>query len=122
VKRETSTDTFVFSSLPFQDNVSNQFTTDNSEIQPRHPVSNSVHAINLLTGDYEEIEAKGDEIPRARVGHTAAVFKGEIYVFGGVSTCADPGAGMSCLNGWSMDSLPEDRPCFRRPVYRGVGE
>jgi N-acetylneuraminic acid mutarotase len=54
-----------------------------SEIKPREPVSSSVHCIDLKTGDYEEIEGRG-EIPQARVGHTAATVNGEIYIFGGV--------------------------------------
>jgi len=54
------------------------------EIKPREPVSNSVHRIDLKTGDYKEIEGKG-EAPQARVGHTAATVNGEIYIFGGVS-------------------------------------
>jgi N-acetylneuraminic acid mutarotase len=55
----------------------------NSEIKPREPVSNSVHVIDLKTGQYEEVSGSGD-VPQARVGHTAAVVDSEIYVFGGV--------------------------------------
>jgi hypothetical protein len=55
-----------------------------SEIKPREPVSNTVHRIDIKTGEYNEIKGTGD-IPQARVGHTAATIDGEIYVFGGVS-------------------------------------
>ena len=55
-----------------------------SEIKPREPVSNTVHCIDIKTGEYNEIKGTGD-LPQARVGHTAATINGEIYVFGGVS-------------------------------------
>ena len=62
------------------------------EISPRQPVDNAMHIVTLpsteLTeADYQEIPAKSSssdgEVPAARVGHTASVIGGEIYVFGG---------------------------------------
>lgn len=69
------------------------------EIKPREPVSNSVHVIDLKDGRYEEIAGSG-EVPEARVGHTAAVVNGEIYIFGGVSCVAsESGRGLYSSEG-----------------------
>lgn len=43
-----------------------------------------MHKVNLTSGAYEWIDAKGD-IPQSRVGHVAGVINDTIYVFGGVS-------------------------------------
>lgn len=47
-------------------------------------MDNAVHSIDLKTGAYKRVDAKGD-IPEPRVGHVAAGIEGKIYVFGGVS-------------------------------------
>ena len=61
------------------------------EIRPREPVDNVMHIYTLpaLDGgeaDYQDIPAKankGEDVPPARVGHTAAVVQDRIYIFGG---------------------------------------
>ena len=59
-----------------------------SEIQPRVPVDNNVHRIDISNGTYEVVTVTGDA-PSARVGHTAASIGSDIYVFGGVSRSID---------------------------------
>lgn len=62
-----------------------QFSDISSEIQARQPVENIVHVVDISTGEYQTIEAKGDA-PPPRVGHTGVAIGEDIYVFGGVST------------------------------------
>lgn len=77
--------TIRFTSSAGESDVLKETTTNlNREIKPREPVSNSVHCIDIRSGEYKEITGTGD-VPQARVGHTAATLDGEIYVFGGVS-------------------------------------
>lgn len=61
------------------------------EIQPREPVDNVMHiytipSLDSAEADYQDIPAQasdGGDVPAPRVGHTAAVVEGRIYVFGG---------------------------------------
>lgn len=62
------------------------------EIRPREPVNNDVHIYTLPSSgveeaDYERVAAQpdgdGGEVPPSRVGHTAAIVAGRIYIFGG---------------------------------------
>ncbi|KAL8819048.1 MAG: hypothetical protein Q9223_002446, partial [Gallowayella weberi] len=69
---------------------------------PRQPVDNDMHILTLPSStvnevDYKKIPATGsageDEIPAARVGHTATAINDRIYVFGGRG-----GASMNALD------------------------
>ncbi|KAL8867969.1 MAG: hypothetical protein Q9174_005308 [Haloplaca sp. 1 TL-2023] len=62
------------------------------EEEPRQPVDNDMHVLTLPSPsvhevDYKVIAAQGspgkDDVPAARVGHTASVVGDRIYVFGG---------------------------------------
>lgn len=63
------------------------------EIKPREPVSNDVEAFDLpsstttTTTEQESISPRpskaGDDVPLARVGHSAATARGLIFIFGG---------------------------------------
>lgn len=54
-----------------------------SEIDPRRPVDNDIHVLDLSGGGIEVLKATNDA-PEARVGHVAGVIGGIVYVFGGV--------------------------------------
>ncbi|KAI4249303.1 MAG: hypothetical protein L6R40_000761 [Gallowayella cf. fulva] len=71
---------------------------------PRQPVDNDMHVLTLPSStvnevDYKKVPATGstrdDEVPAARVGHTAAAIHDRIYVFGG-------------RGGKSMEALDEE--------------
>ena len=62
------------------------------EEQPRKPVDNQMHIFTLPSSghdvvDYQSIQARAaaenGDVPNPRVGHTATVVNGRIYVFGG---------------------------------------
>ncbi|RSH83811.1 hypothetical protein EHS25_005426 [Saitozyma podzolica] len=68
------------------------------EVQPRKPVDNALHVIDLATGEHTVVQGKGD-VPEPRVGHTAVVLGGRIYVFGGRGgTAMTPLEEFSCLH------------------------
>ncbi|KAL9620950.1 MAG: hypothetical protein Q9160_004603 [Pyrenula sp. 1 TL-2023] len=62
------------------------------ELQPREPVPNNVEAFDLPSGgttaaSQESIPPKpskdGEDVPTARVGHSAATARGLVFIFGG---------------------------------------
>ena len=64
------------------------------EVRPREPVDNTMHVYILPSSTVQEAEygtipakplTKGDKVPEARLGHTAAVIGNRIYMFGGRS-------------------------------------
>jgi len=62
--------------------IGNQAFVFGGEIEPRKPVDNAMHVIDLESGKYTVLTPEG-KAPAARVGHTSAVIGSIIYVFGG---------------------------------------
>ncbi|TXT07336.1 hypothetical protein VHUM_03056 [Vanrija humicola] len=51
------------------------------EIDPRRPVDNAIHVLDLSGGGIETLAAP--DAPEPRVGHVAGVIGGVVYIFGG---------------------------------------
>lgn len=56
------------------------YTDKRSEIEPRKPVDNRLHVVDVQSGEYEAVQGEGD-VPEARVGHTGVAVGDNIYIF-----------------------------------------